>query len=124
MSVLRFSCALLLALAVVFPGPHALADDEQSSPLYTRALEISKREGYATITTAALRELLRNGGDLLLLDVRFPYEYDRGHIPGAVNLPVDLDDRGDLPADRRRAFEDILGPDKARPIVIYCRDFR
>ncbi|MCI0460639.1 MAG: FAD-dependent oxidoreductase [Gemmataceae bacterium] len=44
-----------------------------------------------------------------LLDVRTPQEYARGHIPGAVNIPVD-----DL---RHRLGE--LPPD--REIVVYCQ---
>ena len=45
----------------------------------------------------------------LVLDVRTPQEYARGHVPGAVNLPVDeLRSRlGEVPRDR--------------PIVTYCQ---
>lgn len=41
----------------------------------------------------------------LLLDVRTPQEFESGHIPGAVNIPVDdLRSRlGELPRDRRMA---------------------
>jgi NADPH-dependent 2,4-dienoyl-CoA reductase/sulfur reductase-like enzyme/rhodanese-related sulfurtransferase len=48
-------------------------------------------------------------GRPFLLDVRSPQEYDGGHIPGAVNLPVDeLRARlGELPRDR--------------PIAAYCQ---
>lgn len=39
----------------------------------------------------------------LLLDVRTPQEFSQGHLPGAVNIPVDdLRDRlAELPRDRR-----------------------
>ena len=60
----------------------------------------------------------------MLVDVRFDYEYAEGHIPGAVNMPLDLNDRGDLPVDRLQAFRNVLGEEKGRPIIIYCRDFR
>lgn len=45
-----------------------------------------------------------------LVDVRSPQEFAIGHIPGAVNIPVqDLERRmGELPG-------------KNRPIVLYCR---
>jgi NADPH-dependent 2,4-dienoyl-CoA reductase/sulfur reductase-like enzyme/rhodanese-related sulfurtransferase len=44
-------------------------------------------------------------GDYFLLDVRTPQEFDAGHIPGAVNVPVDeLRARlGEIPRDREIA---------------------
>lgn len=56
-------------------------------------------------------ELLRQitTGEVTVLDVRPAYEYAAGHLPGAVNIPVDqLADRlGELPADVE--------------VVAYCR---
>ena len=46
----------------------------------------------------------------LLLDVRTAGEYDGGHLPGAVNIPVDR------LADGMRQL-----PDPDRVIVVYCR---
>ncbi len=48
-------------------------------------------------------------GDRFVLDVREPGEYARGHIPGAVNIPLgQLRDRlGELPRDKE--------------IVVHCR---
>lgn len=45
-----------------------------------------------------------------LVDVRSPEEFATGHLPGAVNIPVqDLERRmGELEA-------------KSRPVVVYCR---
>jgi NADPH-dependent 2,4-dienoyl-CoA reductase/sulfur reductase-like enzyme/rhodanese-related sulfurtransferase len=49
------------------------------------------------------------GADRFLLDVRTPDEFNAGHIPGAVNIPVDeLRERlGEVPADK--------------PVVAYCQ---
>jgi len=112
---------LLTALCCVSAG---LADQEADSPLYRQAQRSAERDGYRLITTAGLRELLLANPEVLLVDVRFAYEYAAGHMPGAVSLPVDLSDRGDLPAVRRQAFKDVLGADKDRIIVTYCRGFR
>lgn len=113
--------SVLTALCCVSAG---LADQETTSPLFKEAQRAAERDGYRLITTAGLRELLLADPDVLLVDVRFNYEFAAGHMPGAVSLPVDLSDKGDLPAARRQAFEDVLGADKARIIVTYCRGFR
>lgn len=118
----RVMClSVLTALCCVSAG---LADQEAGSPLFKDAQRAAERDGYRLITTAGLRELLRADPDVLLVDVRFNYEFAAGHMPGAVSLPVDLSDKGDLPAARRQAFEDVLGADKDRTIVAYCRGFR
>lgn len=118
------SCAFFLTLAAIILASTALAGGEEESPLYARARAVAERDGYRIITTDALLELLGQDRDALLIDVRFDYEYAEGHIPGAVNMPVDLSDRGDLSGDRLQAFRNVLGEEKGRPIIIYCRDFR
>jgi rhodanese-related sulfurtransferase len=37
-----------------------------------------------------LYSFLDHNGKVLLLDVRTPAEYSRGHIPGAVNVPISV----------------------------------
>ena len=37
--------------------------------------------------------------DYVILDVRTPEEYERGHIPGAKNLPLDAIEAGKIPAE-------------------------
>lgn len=113
--------SVLTLLCCVSAG---LADQEAGSPLYEQAARAAERDGYRLLTTSGLREMLLGEPGALLVDVRFAYEYAAGHMPGAVSLPVDLSDRGDLPAARRQAFADVLGADKDRIIVIYCRGFR
>jgi len=57
-----------------------------------------------------------------------PFRYEKGRFTrpfsGAVNMPMDLGDRGDLSGGRLQAFRNALGEEKGRPIIIYCRDFR
>jgi len=45
-----------------------------------------------------------------LVDVRSPQEFATGHLPGAVNIPVQ---------DLERRIGELTGKD--RPIVLYCR---
>ena len=63
----------------------------------------------------ALAQYLRSSRRLVeagarLVDVRTPQEFANGHIPGAVNMPVQ---------DLERRMGELTGKD--RPIVLYCR---
>ena len=42
-----------------------------------------------TISSAELAQQIQNGTAPLILDVRTADEYRAGHIPGAVNIPID-----------------------------------
>lgn len=67
-----------------------------------------------TITAAELKNRLDGGGGsgatrYQLIDVRTPREYDEGHVPGAVNVPM----------DQVEARLDDLGP--RDPVVLICQ---
>ncbi len=61
------------------------------------------------ISPEEVYEIIKNGEDYLILDVRSKEEYDPGHLEGAMLLPVsELEDRLDeLPVDK--------------PIIVYCK---
>lgn len=42
---------------------------------------------FSIFSTGKIKEALRNGA--LVIDVRTAQEYDRGKVPGSVNIPVD-----------------------------------
>ncbi len=65
------------------------------------------------IEPARAHALLEAGG-AALLDVRTEEEYALGHIAGSLLLPVD---------DVEAGVEALL-PDKARPVIVYCRSGR
>ncbi len=54
------------------------------------------------------RRLVANGA--LLLDVRTPSEFHEGHVPRAMNVPL----------QELSARLNELGP-RSRPVVVYCR---
>jgi rhodanese-related sulfurtransferase/DNA-binding transcriptional ArsR family regulator len=68
----------------------------------------NKLDGLEPVTRKQLLKLIRAGA-VTVLDVRPPDEFDLGHLPGAVNIP--------LPALKARLAE--INPD--REIVAYCR---
>jgi rhodanese-related sulfurtransferase len=59
------------------------------------------------ISRAEAREMLDAGAQLV--DVRADHEWETGHLPGAVHIPL-----AELPA----RVEEI---DKDRPVILYCR---
>ena len=68
---------------------------------------------HVDVTPAEARELIDSTDDLLVVDVREPFEYcdERGHIPGAVNYPLTS---GVLYA----RYEELP---MDRPILVVCR---
>ena len=64
----------------------------------------------AAFACGASSEIQEIPSDALIVDVRSPGEYQAGHFPGAVNIPVD--EIGGRLSD--------LG-NKDAPIVVYCR---
>lgn len=58
----------------------------------------------------SVHEALRSGGDVTVLDVREPDEWEEGHIPGAKHVP-----RGLLELRSSAAL-----PDKDARIVVHC----
>lgn len=66
------------------------------------------RDTEAPLSARELAALVKKG-KVTVLDVRPPEEYAAGHLPGAVNIPLD--------SLRRRAG----GLPRGRPVVVYCR---
>lgn len=67
---------------------------------------------YREITAAELLSRVEEGKDLLLVDVREDYEYNDGHIPGAILLPL-----GEL-------MENSELLDRDKEIILICRSGR
>lgn len=63
------------------------------------------------IDADALTALLTSDSEVALLDVRSPAEFESAHIPGAVNIPVDV------LAGRAREVQDRL----CGPVVLICQ---
>jgi rhodanese-related sulfurtransferase len=78
------------------------------------------RGNITEITVDELREKIDNGEEFLLIDTRQANEYDRGSIPGALNIP-----RGVLEFKiRDDAYweeEFLYTPESNEEIIIYCK---
>ena len=70
-----------------------------------------KENSYQQITQETAKEMM-DTQDVIVLDVREQYEFDAGHIPGAVLLPV-----GTITKDTAAAVIDDLDA----VVLVYCR---
>jgi rhodanese-related sulfurtransferase/DNA-binding transcriptional ArsR family regulator len=69
---------------------------------------IDDRDALDAVTLPELRRLLRSG-DVTVVDVRPRQEFEAGHIPGAVSIPV---------AELKRRLRELP---RKREVVAYCR---
>ena len=103
---------LVLALALPLALPFAPALAQEGSPVVLARLEeynANLPAGYGNISTVDLSVELIDNPDLTIVDVRQPDEYEGGHIPGAINIPL-----------RELAQSLDLLPDLDAPIVVVC----
>lgn len=77
--------------------------------IYTQLQRTSPKIGYGDVTIEQAHELVEGRKPLIILDVRNDWEFEDGHLEGAINIPVD-----DL--------EGRLGElDEEEDILVYCR---
>lgn len=70
-----------------------------------------QEKSYHQIPQEQAKQMMDDNDQLIVLDVRTKQEYEEGHIPGAVLLPLDeLDETA----------QNVL-PDKEQVILVYCR---
>jgi len=89
--------AAVLTILLLFAGCGGNSTKEQNS--------------YRQITQKAAKEMM-DTREVVILDVREQHEYDSGHIPGAVLLPV-----GTITAETAAAVID----DPETTVLVYCR---
>ena len=121
----RLSSTLFLSflIFIVLNMFGTLVTAEEKPVWWERADAVSSRAGYGLITIDELRALYDSGKDFLLVDVRPAYEYRDGHLPKAVQLEFDLSEQSSLKPDKSQQLVKLLGPNKNRAIVIYCRNY-
>lgn len=98
---------LFLVLACGGPPPQTTASTTVSTPAATP----TALNQVTDIDVAALDAARKS--PITLIDVRTPQEYATGHVPGAVNIPIDAFD----PLDVVQAAK--FG-DKTAPVYVIC----
>jgi len=66
------------------------------------------------VDASVLKRRLDSGDDVVVVDVRTPREFEKGHVPDAVNVPL-----ADLPT-RLPAVDADLAALKSEPVFIHC----
>jgi len=95
--ILLVSCVVCVLIAATF--------------LYIGCREQSTRTEYIKITPQEAQYMIAGSDDVIILDVRTQEEFEQGHIPDAVLLPVsEIVQRADT-----------IIADKNAIILVYCR---
>jgi phage shock protein E len=108
---------LLAPLALTLALPATAAEPPNPQIDYPGYVELTTslegvREAHRLPLDTFLARAKKDGA--ILLDARSERAFAAGHIEGAVNLP--------LPDFTDEALAQVLGPDKNRPIYIYCNN--
>ena len=118
--LLVYPVTLILVIGILAA---AAADSRQQPAWLQQARGEAKRDGYELISAPELKALYESGKDFSIIDVRPEYEYRDGHLSHAKSLEFDLGDKLELKPEKQAALIHLLGPDKQRMIVFYCRSF-
>ena len=76
--------------------------------------EKGEKTMYEQITAEEAKKIMDSGEEHIILDTREQFEFDEGHIPGAILIPY---------TEIENKAEEKL-PDKDKLILVYCRSGR
>jgi len=122
---------LVLACMLLASPSFALFDSkfEQESTKETEAVKLVRDTaagGYDLLTVGELKKMIDEGKSMVIVDT-MPYEdsYKKEHIPGAVQFLFPIPtmkewDAKETSGKSQADFEALLGPDKEKPIIVYC----
>ena len=112
-------CLIFIIFSVSVP-----ATSGEHPVWWKQVADEAQRDGYGLMTLDDLKKLYDSNAQFLIVDTRTGYEYNDGHLPRAVSMEFDPGDKLQLKPEKKAAFLKLLGPDKDRKIIIYCRGFR
>jgi thiosulfate/3-mercaptopyruvate sulfurtransferase len=85
-----------------------------------------QRGGYNLVTTEELKGWIDSGKNMVIVDT-MPFEasYKKEHVPGALQFLFPIPDMNEWDTKETDGktqddFIQLLGPDKEKPLVIYC----
>lgn len=105
-----FLAAATLALAGALGLAACAAPAMGNSMGGTSSVDAQASDAYHKITADEAKSLM-DAGSPTIVDVRTPKEYEEGHIPGAINIPVES-----IGADKPAELTDTNAE-----LIVYCR---
>jgi thiosulfate/3-mercaptopyruvate sulfurtransferase len=93
----------------------------QSEFLAIKAASEKERGAYELLSLGDLKAKLDAKEDILVVDT-MPYEasYKKQHIPTAVQFEFPVAEMTTIDPEKKRQYQELLGPDKDKMIVVYC----
>jgi rhodanese-related sulfurtransferase len=75
------------------------------------------------ITAEAAHQAMNGGSEVVYIDVRTPGEFDKGHPPGAINIPVVFPDPATRQMTPNPEFMGVVGRhvDKSATVIVGCQ---
>jgi thiosulfate/3-mercaptopyruvate sulfurtransferase len=130
MSTRGFAAAALVMALVLFSGvAQAKLFGPKETETEAAAVKLSRevqRGGYKLVTTEELKKWMDEGKQMVVVDT-MPFEdsYKKNHVPGAVQFLFPIPDMNEwdpkeTDGKSQAEYETLLGPDKDKPIVVYC----
>lgn len=100
---------IVVAILLISAGSYFYV---QSQPKKTTPEQIQTQSiNYSKLKMKELNELIQKDSNLIIIDVRTPYEYTQGHIPKSKNIDV----------NGTNFKEEISKLDKNQKYAVYCR---
>lgn len=127
----KLGVVVLAMLMVICLGGHASAKNKFEKEVEkemeaVKLMRETQHGGYNIVTTNELKKMMDTEENLLIVDT-MPYEssYKKGHIPKAEQFLFPIPtmtkwDEKETGGKSVKDFQALLGPDKNKPIVIYC----
>jgi len=87
--------------------------EKQGKEVYAKSIKpkLAKMpKGVSGIKTEALKKMIDSGEDFVLIDSRPAHRYGKGHLPGAISIPV----------CEMQELLGLLPKDPEKPLVFYC----
>jgi rhodanese-related sulfurtransferase len=126
--ICMLALTVLLTMAITCPGwaKNKFEKEVEKEAGAVKLLREARRGGYGIVTTDELKQWIDDAKAMIVVDT-MPYEssYKKGHIPGARQFLFPIPEmqtwsEKETGGLSQKDFETLLGPDKNKPVVIYC----